>query len=145
MRNKTAAFQDVLLKHDVQILSYFSNHGFSLTRKEIDTYTFEYVFRNGDLYVKFKGSTHPYDYPSYLNIIIGKGKDTFPDCDKNSVALWKIIRHNTGKQGASEYDFDLIYQKDFFKKIKKDMDENIVSFLSKKNTEILFLSKAVNL
>jgi hypothetical protein len=127
----------IILKNvEKEIYSYFENYGFILDRTIIDKYSFEFVFKYNTLYVKLKGSSYPRDYPFYINVIVGLGKDFYPESDKNSVALWEIMRYN-GDKNAKEYDFNILYEEDFTKKLLTDIDNNILPFLREKKEEFI--------
>ena len=133
-------FKKRLIEAEKIMKSYFAKYDFHIKHTIIDNYSFELLFLNAhyDLYIKIKGSSKIYDYPPYINVILGKGDDVYPFSDKNSVALWEIIRNRENDLNAGEYPFEMIYKKDFFERISKDLDKNATSFLLKKDAGIIY-------
>lgn len=52
----------------------------------------KYLYRKGDLYVEATVSFHPRDFPFCCRVVLGEGSMGWPDCDWNSVALWRLVQ-----------------------------------------------------
>lgn len=112
------------------IIDLFYQYGFKKKERKISNNFFEYIFIKNDLFIIFRGSSHPYDFPGFINIIVGKGDYTYPALDKNGYALWRIIRCKEKNCEFSEYKFEEIYDDDFMNKLKSDIDKYLKGFLT---------------
>ena len=83
-----------------------SDYGFKLKRKKTEQFICDRIYVNGDRYVKISGDVHPRDFPPHYNIVLGKGSLDWPDCDWNSVALWRMKRLIDPKAKAKEYSLE---------------------------------------
>ena len=47
-------------------------------------------FRAGERYVEISASCHPRDGVPECRIVLGEGSNEWPECDWNSIALWRL-------------------------------------------------------
>jgi hypothetical protein len=79
---------------------------FNLIKTEAEEYFTTLIFRKGTRYIKVTASTFPTDYPYSYNIILGEGdSETFPECDWNSIALWRLVKRIDPASDVKEYAF----------------------------------------
>jgi len=112
------------------VVDLFNAYGFKKKHKTVSDSAFEYVFTRDDLFVIFNGSCHPYDYPGFINVIVGRGDHTYPALDKNGRALWRIARCEEKTDEFSEYKFEDIYDDAFPDKLKADVNKYLKVFLT---------------
>jgi hypothetical protein len=112
-----------------EIIAFFYQYGFDKKQKKITTDTFEYIFAKNNLFVIFKGSSCPHDFPGFINIIVGNGDYTYPALDKTGYPLWRIVRYKEQNDEFSEYKFEDIYDDNFINKLKSDVSQYLEKFL----------------
>jgi hypothetical protein len=112
-----------------EIIAFFYQYGFDKKQKKITNDTFEYIFAKNNLFVIFKGSSCPYDFPGFINIIVGNGDYTYPALDKTGYPLWRIVRYKEQNDEFSEYKFEDIYDDNFINKLKSDVSQYLEKFL----------------
>ena len=79
---------------------------FSRQRTQVERYFTYIIFRRGEQYIKIDSNTHPRDYPSYYNIVLGEGdSEDVWERDWNSIALWRLKSKIEITAKAEEYPF----------------------------------------
>jgi hypothetical protein len=84
-----------------------ADNGFKLKKKKTEKHFCERIYINGDRYVKISGNVHPRDFPPHYNVVLGQGNFEWPDCDWNSVALWRIKKSIEPHGKAKEYSLEM--------------------------------------
>lgn len=85
-----------------------NEYGFKLKIEKTEKLCCQRIYINKDKYIKISGNTHPMDFPQHYNIVLGQGSVEWPDCDWNSVALWRIKKEIEPKGKAKEYSLEQI-------------------------------------
>jgi hypothetical protein len=84
--------------------------GFKRTKSEDEEFSFTVCYRAGARYVDIGATLHPHDYPFYLWLKLGEGRDEFPESDWNAIPLWRIVQHLSPEAHAKElnlYDISM--------------------------------------
>ena len=83
---------------------FLSPFGFTRTKSEDEEFGFSVTYRCGERYVSIGATLHPHDYPYYLWLNLGDGRDDFPESDWNATALWRFVQHLSPDDYAKEKD-----------------------------------------
>jgi hypothetical protein len=83
-------------------------YGFRLKSRSKGEYSCQIVFVNGERYVKLKVeiANHPLCMPHHFAVVLGEGSWKRPECDWNSVDLWRLTRLASSTLGGSEYSLE---------------------------------------
>jgi hypothetical protein len=83
-----------------------AEYGFKLKRKKTEKLFCARIYTTSDRYLKITASIHPRDFPPHYNIVLGQGSFEWPECDWNSVALWRIKNSIDPKTSPKEYSLE---------------------------------------
>lgn len=64
--------------------------GFKRKSSKVESEIAENIYVKGDLYIKIMVDLNLRDFPYYFNIVLGEGPLSFPECDWNSIPLWRL-------------------------------------------------------
>ena len=134
---KEESLKKIFFPQKETLIAFFKQFGFNIVVGKINKHTIDLTFRNDDLYVKIFGSRHPYDYPYFVNLIVGKGDFEHQSYEKTGVPIWKIKRRMNNSTDDTEYPFNLIYENKLAAKIESDMLDFAFKFLEEGDTSIL--------
>ena len=121
---------------EIEISKFLSKYGFAREQRELSEYDFSIAYRCQNLYIKIRGSQHPFDYPFFIVVVLGDGKSEYPDGEKNSIPLWRIIDAKDNIDSKA-YDFDILNHKNGADIIIKDLKKYALEFLRNKKTDDL--------
>ena len=103
MNNTSDIIEQLNIEAEKSFSNYLNPFGFLMTKNERTGYDASILFVKEDRYVKLIFNNHPHDYPGYFNVILGVGKDVFPESDYNSIAIWRFKRYIDENNTAKEY------------------------------------------
>ena len=115
---------------DSNIINLFESYGFKKLQRNISNEYFISIFIKHQLFIILKGSNNIYDYPGYINIIVGKGDYTYPALDKTGYPLWKIACYVDHNMNHSEYPFCILYNDNFVDTLKHDIEKYLKPFIN---------------
>lgn len=122
--------KDRVKQIDGEIIKLFESYSFRKLKRNISEDNFIYIFVKQKLFIILKGSINVYDYPGYINIIVGKGDYTYPALDKTGYSLWRIARYVEHNDTYSEYPFDILYNKDIINILRRDVEKYLMPFIN---------------
>lgn len=83
-----------------------ADYGFRRISKKLEGHFFTADYVSGSRYISLRANTHPRDFPPYFNVVLGEGSMDWPECDWNSVALWRLRNFLEPAADAAEYDLE---------------------------------------
>lgn len=104
---------------------FLARRGFVRLSQKVEGQSFTADYLSGIRYISIKASTDPRDSPPHFNVIMGEGSLEWPECDWNSVALWRL--RNFLEQAERGGEYDLSSASNARKSLKQALDD-LVSF-----------------